>query len=36
LHRALERLRRQLDRDQPDSASKAAADGVRVSARPPV
>jgi RNA polymerase sigma-70 factor, ECF subfamily len=36
LHRALERLRRQLERDQPDSAAKIAADGVRVSARPPV
>ena len=30
LHRALERLRRQLDREQPNSPSTAAADGVRV------
>src|SRR3954449_931030 len=36
LHRALERLRRQLERDQPDPAPKTAGEGVRVSARPPV
>jgi len=30
LHRALERLRRQLDREQPNSPPTTAADGVRV------
>jgi len=36
LHRALERLRRQLAREQANPSPAPAADGVRVSAPPPV
>jgi RNA polymerase sigma-70 factor (ECF subfamily) len=36
LHRALERLRRQLDREQSNSPPTSAADGVRVEAPPQV